>query len=137
MLVLQMICGIIINAYISQKKTHNKIEKDKNKTCFICGLDKNQLNQYYGHEQGFYEHIKLDHYLWNYMFLIFNVIKKNSKNLISIDKNIVDNYKKRIYSTWVPYKKCFKQIEIEGKKNGEEDEKLKDDEDTKDDDKEN
>ena len=129
MLVLQMVCGIIINAYISQKKTHNKIEKDKNKTCFICGLDKNQLNKYYGHEQGFYEHIKLDHYLWNYMFLIFNVIKKNSKNLISIDKNIVDNYKKRIYSTWVPYKKCFKQIEVEGKKIGEEDEKLKDDED--------
>ena len=128
MLVLQMVCGIIINAFISQRKAHDKIEKDKNNFCFICGFEKNQLNKYYGHEQGFYEHIKLDHYLWNYMFLIFNLIKKNSKNLISIDKNIIDNYKKRIYLTWIPYKKCGRQIETEGKSIYEKNENQKEDE---------
>jgi hypothetical protein len=111
MLVMQMVCGIIINSYLTQRKEHNKFEKNKNNICFICGLGKNELIKYYSHEQGFDEHIKLDHYLWNYMFLIFNVTKKNPKNLISMDRNILDCYKNRSFK-FIPYKKCLKQMEM-------------------------
>ena len=68
-LVIQMFCGIIIDTFLSQKEKNKEIEEDKNNVCFICGLNKNDLNKYYSNsEKGFYEHIKLDHYLWNYMF---------------------------------------------------------------------
>ena len=114
MLVMQIVCGIIINSYLTQRKEHNKFEKNKNNVCFICGLGKNELIKYYSHEQGFDEHIKLDHYLWNYMFLIFNVTKKNPKNLISMDRNILDCYKNNNYTKLIPFKKCLKQMEIGG-----------------------
>lgn len=112
MLVLQIVAAIIIDTFISQREESKKIEKDKKNKCFICGLKKNELNKYY-HQVN--EHIKLDHYLWNYMFVIFNIMKKDSKNMITIDQIIFESYKKKTYSTWIPYKKC----------------KIKDDEDEK------
>ena len=114
MLVLQMACSIIINSYIFLRQAQRKIEKDKNNNCFICGLKKHELNKLYSHEEGFYEHIKLDHYLWNYIFTIFSLMKKNPKDLISVDKNILKNYKKGIYSAWIPYNKCCKKNENKG-----------------------
>ena len=77
-------------------------------------MKKHELNKLYSHEEGFYEHIKLDHYLWNYIFTIFSLMKKNPKDLISVDKNILKNYKKGIYSAWIPYNKCCKKNENKG-----------------------
>ena len=133
MLVLPMACAIIINSYLSLKILQRKIEEDQNNFCFICGLKKEDLNKLYSHEEGFYEHIKLDHYLWNYIFSIFSIIKKNPKNLITADKKIMENYKKGMYSAWVPYKNCFKKnVKIDTKnkkKNKNESPKEKDDND--------
>jgi len=112
MLVLQIVAAIIIDTFISQREESKKIEKDKKNKCFICGLKKNELNKYY-HQVN--EHIKLDHYLWNYMFVIFNIMQKDSKNLISIDQIIYESYKNKIYSTWIPYKKCKIKIEEDKK----------------------
>ena len=105
MLILQILAGIIIDNFIFQKEVNEKIEKDKKNKCFICGLKKAELEKYYN-QLGFNEHIKLDHYLWNYVFAIFNIMKKNHRNLITIDLIIYESYKKKSYFTWVPYKKC-------------------------------
>ena len=128
MLVLQMVCGIITDSYISQKNEKDKFINNKNKICFICGLGKPELIKYYENEQGFEEHIKVDHYLWNYMFLIFNVSKKKFDDLINLDKDILDNYRKGNYSNYVPYKNCCKKVEVEEKNTteGNEDKKTKD-----------
>ena len=71
MLVLQMACLTITNSYVTLREQQRNLEKDQNNVCFICGLEKQKLNKLYSHEEGFYEHIKLDHYLWNYIFSIF------------------------------------------------------------------
>ena len=115
-LVIQMFCGIIIDTFLSQREDDKKIEEDKNNICFICGLDKNDLNKYYSSENRFNEHIKLDHYLWNYMFAVFNVTSYDESNFLFLDKLIKEGYEKRLNSTWVPYKKCLNQIEKESNK---------------------
>ena len=119
-----MFCGIIIDTYLSQRETIRDIDKDKNNICFICGLNKNELNKYYSSEFGFNEHIKLDHYLWNYMFAVFNVTSAKEENLIYLDRAIKKGYETNVYSSWVPYKKCFNQMEKESnqKENNEDDE---------------
>ena len=107
-----MFCGIIIDTFLSQRENNKEIEEDKNNVCFICGLKKAELNKYYSNsEKGFDEHIKLDHYLWNYMFAIFNVTVGDESTLLFLDDIIKDGYKNKIYSTWVPYKKCLKKLE--------------------------
>ena len=122
MLVMQMFCGIIIDTYLSQREKNRDIEKDKNNVCFVCGLNKNELNKYYLSELGFNEHIKLDHYLWNYIFVIFNVTTADESNMIDLDKVIKKGYETNVYSSWVPYKKCFNQMEIDSNKKENEDE---------------
>ena len=108
MLVMQMFCGIIIDTFLSQRENIREIEKDKKDTCFICGLNKTELNKYYS-RSGFNEHIKLDHYLWNYMFAVFNVTSADENKMIYMDKAIKEGYEKNVYSKWVPYKKCLNQ----------------------------
>ena len=122
MLVMQMFCGIIIDTFLSQRENNRDIDKDKNNVCFICGLNKNELNKYYSSEFGFNEHIKLDHYLWNYMFAVFNVTTADESRMINLDKAIKRGYETNVYSSFVPYKKCFNQIEIDSNKKENEDE---------------
>ena len=40
------------------------------------------------------------------MFAIFNVMKKEKSNLISLDKLIYDSYKKKSFSNWIPFQTC-------------------------------
>ena len=104
-IVLQIFTAVIIIGFTLKTKEYSRIEKDKNNKCFICGLKKSELDKYYN-QLGFNGHIKLDHYLWNYMFAIFNVMKKEKSNLISLDKLIYDSYKKKSFSNWIPFQTC-------------------------------
>ena len=132
MLVMQMFCGIIIDTYLSQREKNRDIEKDKNNVCFVCGLNKNELNKYYSSEFGFNEHIKLDHYLWNYMFVVFNVTSRDESTMLDLDKLIKRGYETNVYSSWVPYKKCLNQMEIDSKKKENEDEEKENNEEEED-----
>jgi len=112
MLVLQMLCGIIVDTFLSQREKNKEMEEDKNNVCFICGLDKIAISKYYTQsEYKFNEHIKLDHYLWNYMFAVFNVTMMDNPNFF-LDKVIREEYENNQYSKFIPYKKCLKQLEI-------------------------
>ena len=101
---------------------------------------KTELDKYYN-QNGFNEHINLDHNLWNYMFVIFNIMKKNYHDLITIDLMIYESYKKKMYSLWVPYKKCKLQIdedlkEEKNKEESEDEEEEKENEEKKEEEKE-
>ena len=122
MLVMQMFCGIIIDTFLSQREKIRDIEKDKSNICFVCGLSKNDLNKYYPGENGFDEHIKLDHYLWNYLFAVFNVTTADEANMIYLDKSIKRGYEANLFSNWVPYNKCINKMEIDSNKKENEDE---------------
>ena len=114
-IVLQIFTAVIIIGFTLKTKEYSRIEKDKNNKCFICGLKKSELDKYYN-QLGFNGHIKLDHYLWNYMFAIFNVIKKEESSLISLDKLIYDNYKKKSFSNWIPFQTCKIKDEEDSKR---------------------
>ena len=115
-IVLQIFTAVIIIGFTLKTKEYSRIEKDKNNKCFICGLKKSELDKY-SNQLGFNGHIKLDHYLWNYMFAIFNVLKKEKKNLISLDKLIYDNYKKKSFGNWIPFQTCKIKREEDLKRN--------------------
>ena len=50
------------------------------------------------------------------MFAIFNVMKKDRKNLISLDKIIYDNFKNKVFKTWIPFQTCKIKAEEDMKK---------------------
>lgn len=110
MLILQMMAGIIIDNFSALRENQQLIHEDRYNVCYICGLHKNELNKLYGNEEGYTEHIKLDHYYWNYMFLIFNLIKKDPKKLSGVDLFIYNNFENQNFS-WIPFETCKKKVE--------------------------
>ena len=106
MLILQMLAGIIVDNFSALREAQQRIFEDKFNICFICGLHKNDLNKLYGNEEGYNEHIKLDHNYWNYLFLIMNLLNKEVKDLSGMDYDIFTNYVNQSF-TWIPFEKYF------------------------------
>jgi hypothetical protein len=103
MLILQMLAGIIIDNFSALREHQQMINEDKNNICFICDLHKNELNKLYGNEEGYQEHIKIDHYYWNFMFYLMNLIEKSPNELSGIDAYIFENYKNQNHQ-WIAFK---------------------------------
>lgn len=120
-LILQMVAGIIIDNFSALRQSQGEIDEDKYNLCLICGLHRTGINKYYGNEDGYNEHIKLDHYFWNYMFLIFNVLRKSKKELMGIDLSIYEQYEENQSTSWIPSKNCKKKEEHENTFGKEED----------------
>jgi hypothetical protein len=59
----------------------------------------------------------MDHYFWNYMFLLFNLLRKDKKTLMAIDEFIYDCYNENQSPAWIPLKNCKKKNQIENKDN--------------------
>jgi len=125
-LVFQMVGGIIIDNFSALRQSQGETDEDRDNICFICGLHRTELNKLYGNEDGYTEHIKIDHYFWNYMFLIFNLLKKDPKTLMGIDEFIFTNFNENQSTSWIPLGTCRKKIDFDNKENADEKEKEED-----------
>ena len=118
-----MVAGIIIDSFSALRQGQGEVDEDRYNVCLICGLHRTELNKLYGNEEGYNEHIKMDHYFWNYMFLVFNLLMKNPKELMGIDQLIFKMYKENQSTGWIPFKTCRKKVELEERNGGEDKEK--------------
>lgn len=59
--------------------------------CFICGIDRVTVEKNY---EDFEEHIANKHYLWNYIFYIYCLIKKDSTEYTGLEYAISDMIEK-------------------------------------------
>ena len=119
MLILQMMAGIIIDFFSGLRVSQQIEDEDKNNKCFICGLHKNDLNKLYGNENGFEEHITIDHNYWNYLFCIINILRKKSSNLSGTDLWIYNCFNNESFN-WIPDETYFYNKMLEestGRKN--------------------
>ena len=121
-----MVGGIIIDNFSALRQSQGETDEDRDNICFICGLHRTELNKLYGNEDGYTEHIKIDHYFWNYMFLIFNLLKKDPKTLMGIDEFIFTNFNENQSTSWIPLGTCRKKIDFDNKENADEKEKEED-----------
>ncbi|OQR96552.1 hypothetical protein ACHHYP_15419 [Achlya hypogyna] len=64
-LLLNIIGGIIIDAFGELRDHRSSIEKDMESNCFICGIDSLQFQR---HGRGFDQHVRHEHNMWQYMF---------------------------------------------------------------------
>lgn len=70
---LNVIFGIIVDTFAQLR--HNNLETlhDMENSCFICSIDRFTFDRV---AQGFEEHIKMDHYMWNYFYLSVHLREK-------------------------------------------------------------
>ena len=105
LLVLQMLAGIIVDNFSALRERQQVISEDKYNICFICGMHKNKINKLYGSKEGGYnQHIKLDHYYWNYLFFIMTLLKMKQKDMNEIENEIYNNYINQNFG-WIPFER--------------------------------
>lgn len=82
-----IVSGIMIDTFAELRDQRQKIEDDKKNKCFICGIDRQTLEK---EMESFEHHIDSRHYLWNYLFYIYCLIKKDSTEYSGLEYAIMD-----------------------------------------------
>jgi len=67
---INIVSGIIIDTFATERLFEKKIDDDTQNICFICGYTREELDMVSDKPDGFLHHIKNEHYQWNYLFYI-------------------------------------------------------------------
>ena len=108
---MKLIFGIIIDTFAQLRDKKYQIDYDKNNICFICGLDRYIFDK---NADGFENHIKRDHNIWNYLHFMYILKRKDPTEFNGIDSYV----SKKLISedvSWIPLKMalCLKKVELE------------------------
>lgn len=82
-----IVSGIMIDTFAELRDSRQKIEDDKKNMCFICGLERVQLEK---NQEVFETHVRDKHFLWNYIFYMYSLSKKDSTEYTGLEYAISD-----------------------------------------------
>lgn len=83
-----IVAGIIIDTFGSLREEESEKIKDIEDKCFICGNLKtifDRLTDSSSMGGGFEHHIKVNHYMWNYVFFMAYLKYKDSTEYTGIE----------------------------------------------------
>ena len=84
-ILLNIVFGIIIDAFGDLRDKRNDLEENINGKCFICGLPKFMLDT---KGEGWYKHIYKNHNVYNYMFFYIAMQEKDMLDCNGVEKYI-------------------------------------------------
>jgi hypothetical protein len=82
-LLLNVIFGIIIDAFGNMREHENRLLDDIENKCYICGLAKFELDT---KGEGWYRHIYESHNLYNYLYFLIYLEKKDIGDCSGVEK---------------------------------------------------
>ncbi len=104
--VLNLIFGIIINAFSSLREESKARIANTTETCFICGIDNQTFDRASSVGDGFKTHIKYEHHVWNYLYYIFFLWEQDKD-----DDDGLEQYIRRCVTKedviWMPMNKAI------------------------------
>ena len=80
---LELVFGVIIDAFKQLRETREEVEKDVVSKCFICGIERNAFDL--ARSGGFAIHCKEEHNMWLYMFFLVHTKEKESRHWDGIE----------------------------------------------------
>lgn len=114
LIVVNMFAGIIIDTFGSLREKDKEKDEDVRDKCFVCGNDRyiynndsvfNFIRETFDRKTelkgGFIGHIKIDHYMWNYVNYIAYLKEKDSTDYTGIESYISEKLEENDVS-WFP-----------------------------------
>ena len=95
-----LVLGVIIDTFAGLRSESEKKEWDKNNVCFICGLNKKDIDKS-ENKNDFYEHTKLKHNMLKYLFYIAYINEKQDTELTGIESYVKECLQSRSIK-WFP-----------------------------------
>ncbi|KAM3129288.1 hypothetical protein pb186bvf_018575 [Paramecium bursaria] len=97
--------GIIIDTFGQLREEENAMQSDINEKCFICGLENIRFERSSEGSGGFVGHIRLNHYMWNYLYYIAYLQSKSDQDYSGIESYVQKKRKEQDLS-WVPFNRA-------------------------------
>ncbi|CAD8106824.1 unnamed protein product [Paramecium sonneborni] len=95
--------GIIIDTFGQLREDENKMNSDIKDKCFICGQENIIFERSSdGSSSGFKNHLKQNHYMWNYLYYIAYLQWKDSQYFSGI-KSYVNKKIKDKDMSWISF----------------------------------
>ena len=103
LIMLNIINGIIIDAFADLRDKQALFEHDVDNVCFICGLDRWQFEK---NGKDFNKHVEKKHFIWSYVnFLIYLIVlgRENANGIETLIMNKIANNQ----LNWIPYERTY------------------------------
>ena len=94
-----IISGIVIDKFAELRAERNDINMDKKNKCYICGIDRATLEK--SNIKFEEEHVP-KHLLWNYIFYLYCLEKKDSNEYSGLEYLISNKCKDENDISWIP-----------------------------------
>ena len=69
--------------------------------CFVCGCTRNDIERMRNSNKAFFNHVEIDHNIWNYVYYLIYLKNKERKYLNSIENMIIEAWKDNDIN-WMP-----------------------------------
>ena len=113
-LVLNIIYGVIIDAFSELRNNEEKINRDKEEVCFICGIDKETCQK---KGEKLEAHLENVHNLWIYVEYMIGLKLVDIQDTNAINSYVIESLEQKELA-WFPYD----ETAMAGEENQEEDE---------------
>lgn len=113
---LNILFGIIIDTFAELRDDKSKKEEDMRTKCLVCGIDSYTFDRY---GSGFHEHIKKEHNMWQYLYFLHHLRRKEPTEYTGQESYVAMCVEKGDIS-FFPAGKCssLKHVPISGAEDG-------------------
>lgn len=97
-----IISGLMLDAFASLRETKEALASDKENNCYICNMSRERIEKA---KERFSDHITYRHHLWNYIFYIIALEKKNETEYTGLEYYISQKYNlpdEQMDVSWIP-----------------------------------
>eukprot|EP01004_Peranema_trichophorum_P004444 NODE_3366_length_1365_cov_19.149758_g2930_i0.p1 GENE.NODE_3366_length_1365_cov_19.149758_g2930_i0~~NODE_3366_length_1365_cov_19.149758_g2930_i0.p1 ORF type:complete len:423 (+),score=68.84 NODE_3366_length_1365_cov_19.149758_g2930_i0:96-1271(+) len=105
---INMVFGIIIDAFANLRDERQSRDEDQHRRCFICGIDADTFNRFAA--GGFENHVRRVHYMWNYLHFL-HYLKRKPSDEYTGQESYVDELMNRNNVSFFPLGKASDLIE--------------------------
>ena len=98
LIMLNIVMGIVIDTFGELREKMTQEEDDKKEKCMICGKRTEYFEKF---KQDFQNHIRYEHHVWEYLFFIIYISKKESSIRNSYENLVYQYFHEENYS-WLP-----------------------------------
>ena len=97
-----IISGLMLDAFASLREITEALDDDKSNYCYMCNMKREKMEKT---GERFADHIQKKHHLWNYIFYIIALEKKDSTDYTGLEYYISQKYDlpdEQMDVSWIP-----------------------------------
>lgn len=100
---LNMIMGVIIDTFAELRDEKNSTDQKKRNECFLCSISRGSLDK---EAEGFEEHTRNVHFLWDYLYFVYYLKMKSVTEYNGMEMNVHEKIQAGDIS-WLPIQRTL------------------------------